>query len=77
MKRLSSRLVAVAAMKMHRFALRGLGFLVLWMLLHCGSELAAAVPPGQCCAHSLSLSQLRLLVATSFLLSYEYACDIV
>ena len=38
-------------MKMHRFALRGLGFLVLWMLLHCGSELAAAVPPGQCCAH--------------------------
>lgn len=33
-------------MKMHRFALRGLGFLVLWML-HCGSELAAAVPPGQ------------------------------
>ncbi|ONL95889.1 Glycosyl hydrolase family 10 protein [Zea mays] len=31
-------------MKMHRFALRGLGFLVLWML-HCGSELAAAVPP--------------------------------
>jgi len=32
-------------MKMHRFALPGLGFLVLWMLLHRGSELAAAVPP--------------------------------
>lgn len=67
-------------MKMHRFALRGLGFLVLWMLLHCGSELAAAVPPGQCCARSpFYPSSLAFGYYVLLLPHYtsEYACDIV
>jgi hypothetical protein len=44
--------VEASTMGRSRFALRATAFLALWML-HCGNELVAAVPPGQC---SLSLS---------------------
>ena len=68
---------SVAAMRTPRSAPRAVaGFVVLWMLLHCGSELVAAVPPGQC-GYLLIQSSSPLLLAPSPPLPSVQVADIV
>lgn len=52
---------ALGSWKMRRFSLHAVRYLVLWMLLRCGRELVAAVPPGQSRNRQFSISISFLL----------------